>query len=130
MLPDVGAGPKPQGGGDLSGEQQKHLERLLRGWRWMETAGGGGEVPASPSLDTPSTSPAAAARGAGSVAGLCWCFSTVVPGFNPTVLSKSWPRLRVLEAAALLLACPALDATPAPRGPREDWGHSCNIFLA
>lgn len=40
MLPDVGAGPKPQRGGDLSGEQQKHLERLLQGWRWMETAGG------------------------------------------------------------------------------------------
>jgi len=39
-----------------------------------------------------------------------------VPGFTPHMPRKLWPRLRVLEASALLLACPALDATPAPTG--------------
>ena len=60
MLPDVGAGPQPRRGGGLSGERQKHLERLLQGWRWMEM---GGVLLASPSWDTPSCQPSRSSLG-------------------------------------------------------------------
>lgn len=132
-------------------ERRPHTARRgswtrAQGWWWPEQGAaeapqealaglevdedGGGRVAASPSWDTFSASPATAAPGGGSATGLHWCFSTTTPGFNPTVPLKSWARLRILEASALLLVCPALDATPAPKGPHEGWDHSCSIFLS
>lgn len=56
MPPDMGAGPEPRGGGGLSGERQKHLERLLQGWRWMEMGGAPGFTQLGHPLHQPSCS--------------------------------------------------------------------------